>query len=110
MAIICIDHRIGIILGVVQLQQVYLWSKKIHNLMMWVVLSIGSGMMFSGLVMHRELEGEWYPPFVDTALVRSLHNKMATPFTLALSTMMVTGLAMWSVPKILSRRAKSKLS
>ena len=87
-----------------QLQQIYAWSKKIHKWMMWVVLLLGSGMMFGGLVMHRELEGEWYPPFVDTALVRSLHNTMAVPFTVALSLMMLTGLLMWGIPKILMSR------
>lgn len=72
--------------------------------MMWVVLVIGSGMMVGGLVMHRELEGEWYPPFIDSALVRQLHNTMAVPFALALGVMMLTGLLMWGVPKILSKR------
>ena len=91
-----------------QLQQIYIWSKKIHKLMMWVLLLIGSGMMIGGLVMHRELEGEWYPPFIDSALVRELHNKMAVPFSLALGVMMLTGLIMWGVPKILASRAKSK--
>lgn len=86
------------------LQQVYVWSKKIHRLMMWVVLVIGLGMMVGGLVMHRELEGEWYPPFIDSILVRELHNTMAVPFALALGVMMATGLLMWGVPKILSKR------
>lgn len=88
------------------LQFVYVWSKKIHRLMMWVVLFIGSGMMVGGLVMHRELEGEWYPPFIDSVLVRQLHNTMAVPFTLALGVMMLTGLLMWGVPKILAAKVK----
>lgn len=85
------------------MQKAYVWSKKIHRLMMWVVLFLGSGMMLGGVIMHQELEGEWYPTLIDTALVRNLHNQMAIPFTLALLTMMVTGIVMWGVPKILSR-------
>lgn len=77
--------------------------------MMWVVIIIGTGMMIGGMVMHRELAGEWYPPFIDSLQVRVLHNKMATPFTLALLTMMVTGFVMWLVPIVLARRVKNRL-
>lgn len=72
--------------------------------MMWILLFIGSGMTIGGLVMHRELEGEWYPPFIDSSQVRELHNRMAVPFALTLAVMMLTGLIMWGVPKILSKR------
>ena len=86
------------------LQLIYAWSKKIHNWMMWLMLLIGSGMTIGGLIMHRELEGEWYPSFIDIVLVRWLHNQMATPFAIVLGVMMLTGVVMWGVPKILIHR------
>ena len=57
-----------------------------------------------GLMLHRELEGEWIPSFVDTIFIRYWHNKMATPFAFFLMIMIVTGILMWGIPKILSRR------
>ncbi len=71
---------------------------------MWITMVIGSGMTLGGILMHRAIEGEWYPPFIDLLLVRELHNKMAVPFALSLGIMMLTGLLMWGVPKILGRR------
>lgn len=89
-------------------QLIYFWSKKIHRLAMWVMTVLGTGMAIGGLVLHRELEGEWLPTFIDTTLIRYWHNKMASPFALFLALMIVTGLVMWAVPKILSNRvAKS---
>lgn len=61
-------------------------------------------MMFGGLVLHRELEGQWYPPSIDTLMVREMHRNMAVPFALALGLMMLSGFFMWVVPKILQRR------
>lgn len=92
------------------MQLLYVWAKKIHRVVMWVALALGSGMMFGGLVMHQQLEGGWIPPGVDTLLVRELHNTMAVPFTVALLLMMITGLIMWIVPKILSKRINKPIN
>lgn len=89
-------------------QMVYLWSKKIHRLAMWVVMFLGLGMAGGGMMLHRELEGEWIPPMVDTLLIRYWHNKMASPFALFLMIMIVTGLLMWAIPKILTRKNQTK--
>lgn len=61
-----------------------------------------------GMILHRELEGEWIPPELDTLLIRYWHNKMASPFALFLTIMIVTGLLMWAIPKILSRKNQNK--
>lgn len=85
-------------------QLIYFWSKKIHRLAMWVMVVLGTGMAVGGLVLHRELEGEWLPSIIDTVFVRYWHNKMATPFALFLAIMIGTGLLMWAIPKILSAK------
>ncbi len=71
---------------------------------MWFATVFGSAMAIGGLVLHRELEGEWLPTLIDTVFVRYWHNKMATPFALILAAMIATGLIMWIVPKILANR------
>lgn len=86
------------------LQLIYFWSKKIHRLAMWVMTVLGTGMAVGGLVLHRELEGEWIPALIDTSLIRYWHNKIASPFALFLAVMIGTGLIMWAVPKILANR------
>lgn len=83
---------------------VFVWSKKVHRLAMWVIIVLGTGMAGGGLLLHREVEGEWLPAVIDTGLIRFWHNKLATPFALVLAIMMVTGIFMWMVPKILARR------
>jgi uncharacterized membrane protein YhaH (DUF805 family) len=85
-------------------QFVFAWSKKIHRLAMWVVMLLGSIMMFGGMVMHQDIEGGWYPDFADPALARQGHLFFAVPFTITLIIMIVTGLLLWAVPKILARR------
>lgn len=87
-------------------QQLFLWAKKIHRLAMWVTVVLGLVMTGGGLVMHQELAGEWVPAAIDTSLVRYWHNRLAIPFALFLTAMMVTGILMWGIPKILSKRAK----
>lgn len=87
-------------------QQLFLWSKKIHRLAMWVVMLLSIAMGGSGMVMHRELEGEWLPELIDTLVLREWHNRLSTPFAIFLGIMLITGLIMWGVPKILSKRNK----
>lgn len=74
--------------------------------MMWLVTIMGIGMAAGGLVLHRELEGEWIPSVINPLTIRYWHNKMATPFALVLMIMIGTGLLMWGIPKILSKRAE----
>lgn len=91
-------------------QLVYLWSKKIHRLAMWLMLFLGAGMTMGGLILHREVEKEWLPLFVDTGLIRYWHNQMATPFALVIVIMSVTGFLLWAVPKILAKKATKSQS
>lgn len=87
-------------------QKLFLWSKKIHNLAMWGVVAIGLFMMTSGMAMHRELEGEWLPKFVDTVFLRQWHNSFSQLFLVLFGVQMVTGLGLWMLPKIIRNRAR----
>ena len=92
-----------------QLQQVNAWSKKILNWTMWAVVLLGSWMMVSGYLMHKELEGESLLPVATMLFMRAWHNRVSQYFLVFLGLQMLSGLLMWGVPKILSRRAQSKL-
>jgi len=89
------------------MQQIYPWAKKIHNWVMWGVVLLGSWMMASGYLMHKELEGELRIA-IDMKFVRFWHNEVSQYFLVVLLLQMLTGLLMWGVPKILSRRGPSK--
>jgi len=89
-----------------QLRSLYFWSKKIHNLVMWLVIALGGVMMMGGLLLHKEVEGESLPQFIDMILVRRIHNLLAVPFTLVLGLMMATGILMWLLPKLMRNRAQ----
>ena len=60
--------------------------------------------------MHRELEGEGLVSAEIMLFLRFWHNKTSTYFLVVLLLQMVTGLAMWGIPRILSRRVQSKIS
>lgn len=83
------------------LQQLYAWSKKIHNWSMWLAVIFGIPLAISGLLLHKIVEGEggWIP--IDPAIVRWAHGQVSNPFALVLAVMMVTGMMMWGVPKLL---------
>ncbi len=87
------------------LQQIYAWSKKIHKWSMWAVVALGSWMMMSGYLMHKELEGE-LSLSIDMEFVRFWHNGVSQYFLVFLLLQMATGLTMWGVPKLLSARVK----
>jgi hypothetical protein len=77
------------------LQEFYAWAKKIHKWVMWAVVALGSWMMMSGYLMHKGLGGDF---------VRFWHNGVSQYFLLVLLAQMITGIVMWGVPKLLSKR------
>ena len=86
------------------LQLVFLWSKKIHRWLLWFVTLLGSWMMLSGYLMHKELEGE-SPVSVEIMLfLRTWHNEVSSYFIIVFTLMMLTGLSMWGVPKLIQRQ------
>lgn len=87
-----------------QLQQFYAWSKKIHKWLLWFVTGLGMWMMLSGYLMHKQLEGESLLPIDLMVFMRFWHNKVSQIFIVVFGLQMLTGLVMWGVPKILSKR------
>lgn len=92
-----------------QLQQVYAWSKKIHRWTLWFVTVLGSWMMLSGYLMHKELEGEGMLSSVTMLFFRTWHDKASQVFLIIFGLQMATGILMWGVPKILSARVKNQV-
>ncbi len=86
------------------LQQVFLWSKKIHRWLLWFVTILGSLMMLSGYLMHKELEGESQVSIEVMLFMRFWHNRLSSYFLIVLSLMILTGLLMWGVPKLIQRQ------
>lgn len=93
-----------------KLQQIYGWAKKIHNWLLWFVTALGLWMMLSGYLMHKELEGESMISGQAMLFMRFWHNKISQYFLVVLGAQMVTGLVMWGVPKILSKRTIKPLN
>jgi len=81
------------------INQLYLWSKKLHRLTMWLAIVTGVPLALTGLLLD---EG-------GGLQVRAIHRLMSKPFALSLALMMVTGLVMWAVPKVLEIERRKKM-
>ena len=90
-----------------QLQQIYIWAKKIHKWLLWFVTIVGSWMMVSGYLLHKESENELNIQFIDMEFVRHWHNQVSQYFLVLFALQMGTGLLMWALPKILRSRTSN---
>lgn len=93
-----------------KLQLTYSWSKKIHNWTMWLMIVLGIPVTLTGVVMENEMLSLWAAEMDLGYKVRELHSTLGSKFAIVLAIMTVTGFLMWAIPKILSKRAQSKLS
>lgn len=87
-----------------QLQQIYAWARKIHKWTMWLAILLGVPLAISGVIME---EGDgWRGIFTFDQMIwiRGVHREISTKFALVLALMIVTGLLMWAIPKMLSKR------
>lgn len=73
---------------------------------MWLAIALGVPLALTGIVM----DSDFLVGFDFGINVRAVHRLVANKFALILAIMMLTGFAMWLIPILLSRRAKSKLS
>jgi uncharacterized membrane protein len=80
-----------------------LLAKKVHRLFVMFTSVIIIVMASTGLILK---EPEWFNnfSFIDFGLIRYLHNKMSPYLTIVLLVMMLTGLILYFVPKILTRK------
>jgi len=91
-------------------QQIYAWSKKIHRWAMWLAIALGIPLSITGVIMEEDSFLFWAVSNDWGYKIRELHRFCSNKFALVLAIMMVTGIVMWVIPKILSKRAQSKLS
>lgn len=82
------------------------YSRKIHRLLLFFVVTLGLTQMITGLIMK-------YPdvlPAIDQGSTRLLHFQTATYFSVAFIAQMLTGLVMYVTPWIIKRIQKSSLT
>lgn len=85
-------------------QIIFVWARKIHKWTMWLAILLGVPLALSGMIME---EGDgWRNIFTFDQMIwiRGVHREISTKFVLVLAIMIVTGLLMWAIPKILSKR------
>ena len=87
-----------------QLQQIYAWAKKIHKWTMWLAIVLGVPLALSGVIMEEDDGWRNIFTFDQMIWIRGVHREISTKFVLVLAIMIVTGLLMWVIPKILSKR------
>lgn len=85
------------------LNKLYIWSRKIHRLVLFAVVALTLLMGTTGLFMK-------YTEFadslnIDQGLIRYLHNQLSVYFAIVLGVMMCTGLFMYIFPILARRRA-----
>ncbi|NTU73303.1 hypothetical protein HGB07_03995 [Candidatus Roizmanbacteria bacterium] len=85
----------------------YLWSKKIHRVLMFVISITTIIMGTTGILLKYSFVTTKFLPFIDLGAMRYVHNNVSPLFTILLVTMAVTGIYMYFYP-ILQKRATAK--
>jgi hypothetical protein len=81
--------------------KLYLWSKQIHRLTMFITSALVLVMAGTGMLLK-------YPIISDTGLIRRIHNNLSPIFGGALFIMMITGIYMYVFP-LLKKRSSPPL-
>jgi hypothetical protein len=76
--------------------KLYLYSRKIHRVMMSILIILALFMSFTGAY----LKYPWLRKVVplDTLFLRNIHNQLSPFFTIALTVMAITGIVMYIIP------------
>ena len=82
----------------------YLWSKKIHRILVLVIIVVSGIMAFTGIVMKYPEIARIFP-VIDELLMRYIHNQASVIFSIVLVCMIITGGYMYLFP--LLRKAPS---
>lgn len=75
----------------------YLLAKKIHRLLVIIILIIGLVMAGTGILLKYYFISEKLT-FIDLGVVRSLHNNLSPYFAVIFLGMMITGIIMYLYP------------
>lgn len=79
------------------MQDVYVWSRKIHRFTLFFTIALGLFMMTTGLMMKFSVA----LPFLDLADARGYHNIVSVFFAVVLFIQMLSGFYMYIHPWIL---------
>ena len=92
------------------LQKIFVWSKKVHRLCMWVVIGLGAPQAITGILIGGD--SGWRQEifsFDQLFWFRLIHRQISSIFALFLAIMMITGFVMWVVPELLKRKKKKEI-
>lgn len=78
-------------------QKLYVWSKKTHNVTMWGALALGIPQIVTGVILT------WFAGSTTSAAALTVHAAVAPYFAVFLILQFVSGLGMWSAPKMLAK-------
>lgn len=82
------------------MSKLFLWCKKIHRLLVLIIVASTLIMAATGILMKYQLDA--------TGQIRYVHNQMSIIFTVLLSVMAATGLFMYFFPLLIKRKNNPK--
>jgi len=87
--------------------KIYLWSKKIHRILVIVITFMTLIMAGSGLLLKYN---SWANnlPFLDLGVMRYVHNNLSVLFAIVLGFMILTGSVLYFYPWWVERKTKNK--
>lgn len=84
--------------------KLYLWARKIHRLLVLVVLTLTLIMTITGTIMKYSSFFSKNAPWLDQGLARYLHNQLSPFFAVVLFFMALTGLYMFCFPYLVKQK------
>ena len=79
--------------------KLYLLTKQIHRLILYVTVLLIAFMSVTGLILKYPTLSIHYLPFLDLGLIRYIHNEFSLYFIAVLFVMAVTGIFMYVFPR-----------
>ena len=90
------------------MMSIYLFSKKIHRLLVLVMTFLIVLMAGTGLVMKYSEFVSNNLSVINLSLARYIHNNLSVAFTIGSIAMAITGLFMYFIPYIQSKKAENE--
>ena len=87
--------------------KLYIWSRQIHKLLIFVMTFLTLLMTFTGLLLKYSNIVNTLP-FINLTLMRYLHNNLSPFFAVVLILMLITGLYMYVYPTLKKSSLKTK--
>ncbi len=88
-----------------KMTKLYILAKKIHRLLVLIILVLALLMMGTGILMKFPTLVTNGLTFINLSYVRYLHNQLSVYFSAVLAGMIITGSWMYLYPIIIRRRA-----